>query len=249
MSVSDLLSDPAQKRSLNRKLFSIVAPRYALITRLLSFFRDRAWKKKLVRMLPRLSEGAVAVDLASGPGDIGRMVAAENPGALVVGCDLTIAMIRAAGGLRAEDTIAFSCQDMGALGLKSGSVDCITGGYALRNAPDLNAALAECNRALKNRGIAAFLDFSKSPSPLVSRAHIALLKLWGGLWGLVIHGKPWVYGYIGHSLEGFPDRRKLRAAFVENGFTLVASRLFMFGVIELIVVEKNPAAQGSKEFA
>jgi ubiquinone/menaquinone biosynthesis C-methylase UbiE len=40
-------------------------------------------------------------------------------------------------------------------------VDIVTGGYALRNAPDLGTAIDEISRVLKPCGVAAFLDFSK----------------------------------------------------------------------------------------
>jgi ubiquinone/menaquinone biosynthesis C-methylase UbiE len=50
---------------------------------------------------------------------------------------------------------------MGRTGLDSGSVDIVTGGYALRNAGDLREVLAEIYRVLKPGGIGCFLDFSK----------------------------------------------------------------------------------------
>ena len=239
MNIENALSDPITKRRLNQSLFSIVAPRYAMITRGLSFFRDRAWKKRLVGSLSALGAGSVVIDLATGPGDIARMVAQKYPQARIVGCDLTIAMLRSAPLGGAPENALFSNQDMGALAVKPASADCITGGYALRNAPDLALALAECGRILKTGGTAAFLDFSKSPSLLTACIQITLLKAWGGLWGLLLHGKPWVYGYIGDSLKYFPNRPELRAAFEKTGFTVEFSRLFMMGMIELIVVRKG----------
>lgn len=240
MNIENAFSDPITKRRLNQSLFSIVAPRYAMITRGLSFFRDHAWKKRLVGSLSALGAGSVVIDLATGPGDIARMVAQKYPQARIVGCDLTIAMLRSAPPGGAPGNTLFSNQDMAALGVKPASADCITGAYALRNAPDLALTLAECRRVLKTHGTAAFLDFSKSPSFLPAFMQITVLKAWGGLWGLLLHGKPWVYGYIGDSLQHFPNRPELRAAFKKAGFIVEFSRLFMMGMIELIVVRKGP---------
>jgi ubiquinone/menaquinone biosynthesis methyltransferase len=240
VNIENALSDPITKRRLNQSLFSIVAPRYAMITRGLSFFRDHAWKKRLVGSLSALGAGSVVIDLATGPGDIARMVAQKYPQARIMGCDLTIAMLRSAHQGAVPENALFSNQDMATLAVKPASADCITGGYALRNAPDLALTLAECSRVLKIGGTAAFLDFSKSPFFLPAFIQITVLKAWGGLWGLLLHGKPWVYGYIGDSLKHFPNRPELRAAFEKAGFIVEFSRLFMMGMIELIVVRKGP---------
>jgi demethylmenaquinone methyltransferase / 2-methoxy-6-polyprenyl-1,4-benzoquinol methylase len=245
VSINDSLADPVRKRALNRTLFGIVAPRYAVITRGLSFFQDRAWKKRLVGLLPPMGDNAVVLDIACGTGDIARLVAAANPGARVVGCDLTEAMLQRARLTESPANVGFSRQDMDALGLKPGCAACITGGYALRNAPDFRGALAQCHRALKTNGIAAFLDFSKSPVRIMAFLQITLLKMWGGLWGLMLHGRPWVYGYIGDSLKHFPDRKKVHASVTEAGFSVSSSRLFMFGLVELLIVRKNvPSLDG-----
>lgn len=235
---TNVLCDPLKKRALNKKIFSLVAQEYMLITQVLSFFRDKAWKRRMVSVLPIFKKGDVVVDIASGTGDIARQIALANPEIRLIGCDLTLAMLTIAKRVSQSENILYSCQDMNALGLKPGSAACITGGYALRNAPELSTALAQFYNILKQDGIAVFLDFSKSSFPPLAHLQIAALRLWGGLWGLILHGKPWVYGYIGDSLKQFPDRNSLHALFKDTGFFVVASQFFMFGFIELTIVKK-----------
>ena len=65
---------PERKLALNKRLFSTIAPRYDLITRVLSYGQDARWKKKLAQMA-KVSAGERALDLASGTGDIAIAIA------------------------------------------------------------------------------------------------------------------------------------------------------------------------------
>jgi ubiquinone/menaquinone biosynthesis C-methylase UbiE len=108
--------------------------------------------------------------------------------------------------------------------------DLVTGGYALRNAPSLRAALEEVLRMLKPGGTAAFLDFAKSPR---RRLQLLLLRLWTGIWGYLLHGNPEVYTYIADSLAIFPDWVRFEALLAELGFRGIRTRLRFAGLIGL----------------
>jgi demethylmenaquinone methyltransferase/2-methoxy-6-polyprenyl-1,4-benzoquinol methylase len=231
------LANPDLKRDYNRHLFKEVAPRYDLITRVLSFGRDAFWKKWMLRQLP--SEGVNGVlDLACGTGDITRALASRYPTAKVTGLDLTPKMLELARELAPAD-LRFVEGDMMNTGWEAGSCDIITGGYALRNAPDLDAALSEVHRLLRPGGQAAFLDFSASANPIVRKFHYLLLWSWGALWGLLLHGDPRVYAYIARSLAHFPDRESLHVQFTAHNLPLLKTKRFMFGLIEVVICEKG----------
>lgn len=234
----DFLDTPDHKRQFNALLFREVAPRYDLITRLLSFGRDAAWKRQMIARLPETNP-AHCVDLACGTGDLTRAVAARHPGARVTGLDLTPEMLDRARALTREPRISFTQGDMHALPFADASVDLVTGGYALRNAPDLATAIREIHRVLRPGGILAFLDFSKSPRPLAARASYALLKFWGGFWGLALHGHADVYGYIAESLRAYPDCDQLRTQLDSSGLQPIAHRVYMGGLVEWIICRKS----------
>ena len=99
----ELLS-PGRKLLYNQHLFSVVAPRYDLVTQLLSFGRDRSWKRRLVALLPRFDQ-PVALDLACGTGDIAFLLTDRYPRGEVTGLDLTAEMLtRARGRARRRKT-------------------------------------------------------------------------------------------------------------------------------------------------
>ena len=242
--MSDTLNIPDKKRHYNRSVFTTVAPKYDFITRALSFGRDQAWKRQLIATLPDLP-APHCLDLACGTGDLTRMLAQSYPGGEVIGLDLTPSMLDLADELTECPRIRFVEGDLGATQLPDASADVITGGYALRNAPDLNQALREVFRVLKPGGTAAFLDFSKSHKPLAQSIPLGLLHIWGSFWGLVLHRDASVYRYIADSLRTFPDRVTLRRLIKENGFELLNAQSFYCGMLECLVIKK-PKSLGSE---
>lgn len=247
----DFLRVPDAKREYNEILFAEVARRYDLVTRALSLGRDQAWKRALLETLPRADEipdGQVwaCVDLACGTGDVAFALARRYPQGTVCGVDLTPEMLAIARSRNRFPNVTLQLGDMHRLPFDSDSVDVVTGSYALRNAPSLTVALEEVHRVLRPGGVAAFLDFSKSPRRLWQRLTYGVLYAWGGLWGLLLHRQPAVYAYIAKSLWHFPDRDALRREFSHAGFTVTSSRRFYFGTLEMLTVVKTPAGREPK---
>jgi ubiquinone/menaquinone biosynthesis methyltransferase len=242
LNARERLSDPQQKRELNEQIFSVVAPRYNAITRLLSFNRDHVWKDRMVDSLPPKA-APVCLDLACGTGDLTFRLASKYPDGHIIGLDLTEPMLERARVRCTAPHIHFRRGDMGRTGLDSGSVDIVTGGYALRNAGDLREALAEIYRVLKPGGIGSFLDFSKPSGRALQKVEDLLLKSWGGLWGWMFHGDPGVYTYIAESLARFPDRRELAGIFRTQGFEVQSSALFFCGIVQRITLRKYDPAR------
>lgn len=236
------LGRPAAKQALNQALFTEVAPRYDFVTRALSLGRDRSWKRRLIAGLPDRGS-PFCIDLACGTGDLTRLLAARFPYGQVCGMDLTPAMLDLAKKHSPEENINYIEGTMDSLPFETRSAEIVTGGYALRNAPDLDRAIREIDRVLCPGGIAAFIDFSKPPSRLGQAAHHAVLKTWGGFWGLMLHGNTAVYGYIADSLRFFPDRVELQERFIEQGFTSRSRHLVYGGLLELSVFRK-PGTEG-----
>ncbi|WP_319478613.1 class I SAM-dependent methyltransferase [Marispirochaeta aestuarii] len=238
------LTLPESKREYNRMLFTPVAQVYSGITRVLSFGRDAVWKGKLISLLPEIPEPRI-LDLACGPGDLSFLLALRYPSARIDGIDLNTDMLaRAASNLvrmsgNIQERINFLPGDMNELPFSDGEFDIISGGYALRNSPDLGRSLAEIHRMLKPGGYAAFLDFSRSSRKRTGRLQLGLLSFWGRLWGQVCHGNPEVYGYIAESLKSFPDQAEFLRLLEDFGFSPVHYLPRMFGMLRITVIRKN----------
>jgi len=232
----DLLN-PRDKLLFNKRLFTVVAPVYQFVTQALSFGRDSAWKRKLIQCLPAI-KNPQCLDLACGTGDIAFALAEKYSGGSIIGLDLNEKMLTLARTRSTFSNISFVLGDMSHTGFENDRFDVITGGYALRNAPDIPETLQEIFRILKPCGYCALLDFSKSRRPWLQSFSIFFLTIWGGLWGLILHGNPDIYAYIAKSLKYFPDRTALKVLLAETGFRNISSRLLFFGFLEIITFEK-----------
>ena len=234
----EILDSPDQKRRLNERIFTTIAPRYDGANRVLSFDLDRRWKRRLVEALPAWPAPALA-DLACGTGDLTSLLAARYPDGQVLGIDLTEAMLEIARRRCVAPNVKFARGDMSRTGLPAESVDGVAGGYALRNAADLREVLGEIRRILKPGGLAAFLDFSKPSNPFFRQIELSLLTFWTGFWGLLLFWNPRTYTYIAESLRSFPDRRQFAALLETFGLRTVRVRYFFWGVVEMRIVEKS----------
>src|ERR1700680_4867899 len=238
LKIGDCLDDAEKKKYYNERVFSEIALRYEFITRVLSFGRDAAWKRTLVSLLPS-HESPVCADLACGTGDIAFLLAHKPPRGRRARLNIPEPMLDIARHRNTHPNVSFVNQDMGSLEIVSESVDIVTGGYALRNAPDLGTAIDEISRVLKPCGVAAFLDFSKPGGKIPQKMEYLGLKIWTGLWGTLLHRNHEVYSYIAESLQRFPDRRHLRNIFREKGFSVIDSCLFFGGITQLLGVRKD----------
>jgi len=235
----DHVGTPERKRFFNERHFAEAAKRYDLATRAMSLGRDARWKRALVAALPALPAPACA-DLACGTGDVAFLLAERYAGGTVVGVDISPPMLALARERNRFPNVRFECGDMAALPFPDGSIDFVTGSYALRNAAELRKALAEIRRVLKPGGRVGILDFSRPERPFFRRFQYLLLRGWCGFWGAMLHGNPEVHGYIAESLEVFPDRRRLLETLREEGFAVTSSRRVFLGIVELQWLEGIP---------
>lgn len=192
----------------------------------------------MVRRLPAFQR-PVCLDLACGTGDVTVLLGARYPAGRIEGLDLVEPMLKRARRRCPHPHVRFRRGDMMQLRHDAGSVDVVTGSYAIRNAPRLEGALDEIARVLRPGGAAAFLDFARPSARWAQALEYALLSLWGGFWGEVAHGRTDVYRYIAESLRGYPDRHALRGMLAERGLVVTGSMRFYGGVTELIWVSKS----------
>jgi ubiquinone/menaquinone biosynthesis methyltransferase len=199
----DALNTPDTKRTYVRRLFSVIADRYDLITVLLSYGQDRRWKRRLAAMAPS-SPSARVLDLACGTGDIAFEMAAA--GGRVTGLDITPRMLQIARGKpdARRYPVTFVAGDMMALPFPDASFNIVTTGYGLRNVPELPAALAEIERVLVRGGVLLSLDFDRPSNAFVRGIYLTYLTIVGSILGAVLHGEPDTYRYIPESIRRYP---------------------------------------------
>ncbi len=228
---------PEAKRRHNRRLFATIADRYDLITRLLSWGRDRHWKTRLIDLVG-VWNGARVLDLACGTGDLA--FEAIERGATVTGVDLVPRMVQLASQkptlhpTRAQWVVG----DMTALPVKGATYDLVTTGYGLRNVPDLPRAIAEIHRVLKPGGFAGSLDFNRPDAAWLRAIYFTYLKMVGSTLGWVLHRDPETYRYIPESIARYPGAAGVADIFRAAGFTDVRVVPVLGGLMAIHVARK-----------
>lgn len=210
-------------------MFSTVAPRYDLITRLFSYGMDGKWKRACVDNA-ELPERPVVLDLAAGTGDFSLMVQERYPGARCVAVDLTERMLQLARGRGVTHTV---CGDAGLLPFPDHSFDCVFVGYGLRNFPKLDVSVREIERVTRPGGVLVSLDFFLPGNAAMRQAYLCYLYAQGALWGTVLHGRPRVYTYIPDSLRSFVSIEDFSSLLRRSGYKKVDSRKHILGGIGL----------------
>jgi demethylmenaquinone methyltransferase/2-methoxy-6-polyprenyl-1,4-benzoquinol methylase len=236
-----------EKKTLVRGVFDSVAQRYDLMNDLMSGGVHRLWKAALMDWLnPR--PGQHLLDVAGGTGDIAfrflERTRPRNPApgdtpprARVTVCDINQSMV-SVGRDRAIDRgllggIDWLCGDAEALPIASGSVDCYTIAFGLRNVTRIDAALAEARRVLRPGGRFICLEFSKVTTPVLAKPYdLYSFEILPRL-GRWVAGDAEAYRYLAESIRRFPPQEELAERMRAAGLGQVKYRNLTGGIAAL----------------
>jgi len=218
-------------------MFSRISKRYDLLNTLMSFGRDRLWRKLVLHHAGIPCEGSL-LDLGAGTGKIAAQAKRESPGLTVAALDLTTDMMKV-GRTRAPDCgILWINGDALSLPFRDERFDVVVSGYLMRNVPDVGRAFREQLRVVKRGGRVVCLDTCPSGShllkPLVSLYFRFVIPLMGGL----VSGQWDAYRYLPASVRNFSTPQELARMMEASGFTKVAFHTFMLETVAILVGER-----------
>lgn len=219
-----------------REMFAGIAGRYDLLNHLLSGNTDKRWRRLVAKKLqPVLSvEGARALDVACGTGDLALALAKETK-ARVVGTDFCRPMLEVATRKTSADVseIPFVEGDALKLPFADGSFDAVSIAFGLRNLSSVEKGLEELRRVLKPGGYAAILEFSRPVIPgFRALFHFYFTRVLPKLGGM-ISGSPGAYEYLPDSVSRFPNQKLLALMMREAGFADVEYQNLTGGIAAL----------------
>lgn len=224
-------------------MFAGIAGRYDLLNHLLSGNVDKRWRRRVAaRLRPALIEGARALDVACGTGDL-SLVLAEAGAVRVTGVDFCRPMLEIAARKAAGDagrTLPFIEGDALRLPFADESFEVVTIAFGLRNLAGVGEGLRELHRVLKPGGSLAVLEFSRPWLPgfraLFQFYFTRVLPRIGGL----VSGSRGAYEYLPDSVWRFPDQRALAELMRETGFVEVTYENLTGGIAALHTGKRPP---------
>lgn len=233
------------------EIFTEVAPKYEFLNALMTAGRDRYWRETLLQV----SESAlgkkpeVALDLATGTGDVARMMANKWPQTKVIGSDPTAAMLdvakkkvllpKAPKNFQKIEWIEGVAEK---IELEDASVDVITIAFGFRNVGEglrLKAA-EEALRVLKPGGVFAILELGLPASKAWKPIYKTLLRQ-GMPRFASLFGPRAAYDYLANSILEFPAPEQVKKLLTKAGFLAFAPRQLTLGMCWLYVGKKPRA--------
>ena len=202
-------------------VFHSVAEEYDLMNDAMSFGMHRLWKKILIE-LSDLSEGSVALDIASGTADIPKLINKKFKSVSIHVTDINESMLALGKDRAINENFFNNCNFALASGeslpYQDKTFDLVTVGFGLRNFTDKQKGLKEMKRVLKPDGVLLILEFSKPSNSFFSKLYDwysfnIIPKL-----GSLLANDSDSYQYLAESIRMHPDQETLRGMVLDSGF-------------------------------
>ena len=214
--------DELDKKKFVGDVFTSVAKNYDVMNDAMSFGMHRLWKKILVE-LASIGEDDFILDIASGTGDISKLISKEYPNTNIFMSDINYEMLDEGRNRAIDESFSRNCHFCQLSGeelpFKDNTFDVITVGFGLRNFTNKEKGLKEMKRCLKKNGKLLVLEFSKPINPVFSKIYDwysfnILPKL-----GSLLANDSDSYQYLAESIRMHPDQDKLKNMMLSSGLS------------------------------
>ena len=214
--------DELDKKKFVGDVFTSVAKNYDVMNDAMSFGMHRLWKKILVE-LASIGEEDFILDIASGTGDISKLISKEYPNTNIFMSDINYEMLDEGRNRAIDESFSRNCHFCQLSGeelpFKDNTFDVITVGFGLRNFTNKGRGLKEMKRCLKKNGKLLVLEFSKPINPVFSKIYDwysfnILPKL-----GSLLANDSDSYQYLAESIRMHPDQDKLKNMMLTSGLS------------------------------
>jgi demethylmenaquinone methyltransferase/2-methoxy-6-polyprenyl-1,4-benzoquinol methylase len=202
------------------EVFTSVSKNYDVMNDAMSFGMHRLWKKILVE-LACVEDEDVILDIASGTGDISKIISREYPNTSIFMTDINYNMLDEGRNRAIDENFNSNCSfcqlDGEVLPFDNDTFDLITIGFGLRNFTNKEKGLSEMKRCLKKNGKLLVLEFSKPNNQIFSKIYDwysfnILPKL-----GSLLANDSESYQYLAESIRMHPDQEKLKEMMQDVG--------------------------------
>lgn len=222
------------------RMFDSIAPAYDFMNTAMTFGLHRIWRDKALKgalsLLP-VKNGFMALDIATGTGDVAFRLHELADKSRITGIDLSSGML----GIAREklfslpedqrNLIAFGKADCLELPFHDGEFDLLTVAYGVRNFSNLSKGFSEMRRVLKKGGVLCIVELSTPTGKITRPFYDFYSKKLIPLAGKIASGDNRAYSYLPESIEACPQREEMAGILREAGFENVSWKSLTFGAV------------------
>jgi len=234
--------DENEKEKYVGDVFTSVSQSYDVMNDAMSLGMHRLWKKILVE-LAAIGEKDIILDIASGTGDISKLISREYPDTSIFMSDINYEMLNEGRNRAIDESFNSNCSFCQLSGellpFEDKTFDLITVGFGLRNFTDKGQGLKEMKRCLNNNGKLLVLEFSKPINPIFSKIYDwysfnVLPKL-----GSLLANDSDSYQYLAESIRMHPDQELLKKMILETGFKECKFYNLLNGIVAIHIANND----------
>tara|TARA_B100000989_G_scaffold40096_1_gene25465 strand:- start:1700 stop:2410 length:711 start_codon:yes stop_codon:yes gene_type:complete len=214
------------------KVFDNVYQNYDLMNDIMSLGTHRLWKQQFINSID-ISNSDYIIDMASGTGDISKIILKQNPNQKVLRVEPNKKMLNFSHNNFQKFKHTHSiCGYAEEIPLKNNSINKYLISFGLRNVSNLDKSLKECFRVLKKGGGFYCLEFYKVNKPIFKD----LYKLYSKaipLFGKIFNQNSEPYNYLVQSINDFHTQKKIKLKLHETGFKNINIKNIFGGIASI----------------
>lgn len=230
-----------ERKNESYRIFDDIAGTYDLLNRCLSLGIDVLWRKRMMRELPA-KQNIIALDLATGTGDVALELAKQSKVERIRGLDLSKGMVelgrKKVAAKNLSDKVVLDIGDGVAVPVEDASQDVVTLSFGIRNFPDPQLSLKNIHRVLTPGGRALIMEFGLPKNPIVRAGYLFYFRKVLPFFGNLVSRHGDAYTYLNKTVEDFPYDKAFADWMREAGFKNVRTVSLSFGIAFLYIGEK-----------
>jgi len=219
-----------------QEMFTRIARRYDLMNSLMTGGRHQAWRRVAAR-LATPQPGGLALDVATGTGDLALALLTETQVRGVVGVDFSDGMLKVGREkLRRLDPtgrVSLVAGDALRLPFPDKTFACVTSAFLLRNLADLAQGFTEMRRVTQAGGKVVALEITEPALPGWSVVFRWYFRRLVPLLGALVSGDREAYTYLPQSVARFLPPPELARLMERLGLRDVAYRRLGLGTVTI----------------
>lgn len=214
-------------------VFARIADRYDRLCDVFSVFAHRLWKARIAARMAA-EAGAVALDVASGTGDIPvRLLRRGGPEKILVTDICPQMLAQAEKKLSGAPNVELRRLDAHALDLPDHSVDLYSIAFGMKIC-DRARVISEAYRVLKPGGVFYCLEAARIPVEPIHQLYLAYMDWCLPLIARVAtSGDAGAYNYLLRGIHEFPRQRDFAMELERQGFSDVSYENLTLGIVAI----------------